>query len=367
MKSVILLMFLLAFPVQLFAEDKVQNIAMDETNWQLSEKGAQFVNVDNVQAIRLKAGTAQLLDRKFSSGIIEFDIKFTLDRGFMGIAFRANENQDTAEYFYFRSHQKNNPDANQYTPIFNNNSAWQLFYGEQYATAIDYNNNTWQHVKILVHGDEAEFYLDSDKPFLHVDDLHTDRKTGGIYLIANFNQAEFSNFSITESEKIEFLGKTKDYAPAPDGLIPAWDVSTKTVGYDDLGTKLDIDQSALEWTTVSVEKNHIANISRVVRRTSDKNTAIVRLNISSDSPAIKQLNFGFSDYVKVYVNGLLVYEGRDGFTSRDYRYLGTVGLWDSLYLNLNKGDNEIIFAIRENFGGWGIIGTMPDQAGLTLH
>ena len=371
MKFAILLMTSLTFYTQALAQNMdqhaTQNIPMNQDNWELTENGAEFVEVDGVDTIHLANGKAIVLDRQLANGIVEFDIMFSANRGFMGLGFRANENLDTAENFYFRSHQENNPDANQYNPIFNNNSSWQLFYGEQYAAPIDYKHDQWQHVKILINGDEAEFYLDSDQPFLHIDDLHTDRATGSLYLTSNFNEAYFSNFSIIETDNVEFLGSTAPYPPAPAGLISSWNASTNTVSFDSLGANIDVDQLVQGWANVNVEQNHIANISRVLSYSADSNTALVRLNISADEATVKPINFGFSDNVKVYVNGLIVFEGSDVYRSRDYRYLGTVGLWDSVYLNLQQGENEVVFAIAENFGGWGIMATIPDQAGLTIH
>lgn len=46
--------------------------------------------------------------------------------------------------------------------------------------------------------------------------------------------------------------------------------------------------------------------------------------------------FGFSDYVLVYLNDRLLYYGSDPFMSRDYRFLGTIGFFDMLNLHLKK-------------------------------
>lgn len=69
---------------------------------------------------------------------------------------------------------------------------------------------------------------------------------------------------------------------------------------------------------------------------------------------IKQLNFGFSDEVTVFVNNKKVYSGQNKFKSRDYSYLRTIGFFDAIYLDLKKGKKEIVFAVSENMGGWGL-------------
>ena len=51
----------------------------------------------------------------------------------------------------------------------------------------------------------------------------------------------------------------------------------------------------------------------------------------------------------------------------DFRYLGTIGLFDELYLPLKQGANDLWFAVSESFGGWGILGVIADRQGLTLE
>ena len=63
----------------------------------------------------------------------------------------------------------------------------------------------------------------------------------------------------------------------------------------------------------------------------------------------------------VFVNGRRVYSGDNTYMSRDYRYLGTIGLFDSVVLPLQPGKNEICVAVTEAFGGWGIMGRIDDN------
>ena len=73
------------------------------------------------------------------------------------------------------------------------------------------------------------------------------------------------------------------------------------------------------------------------------------------------------------MNAVLLYAGDDTQNSRDYRFLGTVGLYDTLHLPLKRGDNVIVFAVSEGGGGnavggggWAAMAAFPDMAGLTL-
>ena len=76
------------------------------------------------------------------------------------------------------------------------------------------------------------------------------------------------------------------------------------------------------------------------------------------------MHVGFSDRAVVYLNGQPLFAGRDDYKSRDYRFLGSIGWWDTLFLPLQAGDNEIVIAVSETFGGWGIQARFTDPTGL---
>ena len=93
---------------------------------------------------------------------------------------------------------------------------------------------------------------------------------------------------------------------------------------------------------------------------------VVKINIESASEQVKALSFGFSDYVTVFLNDKAIYSGSDNFLSRYYRYLGTIGFFDKLYLPLKKGANELWFVLSEDFGGWGVKANFEDMNGISL-
>jgi hypothetical protein len=85
------------------------------------------------------------------------------------------------------------------------------------------------------------------------------------------------------------------------------------------------------------------------------------------------MRFGFSDRVRVYLNGDLLYAGADIQASRDYRFLGTVGWYDTLYLPLQRGRNEIVLVVSEGDGtpgggggGWAATAAFLDMTGLAV-
>ena len=82
------------------------------------------------------------------------------------------------------------------------------------------------------------------------------------------------------------------------------------------------------------------------------------------------MNFGFSSRVKVFLNDKLLFSGQDAFRSRDYRFLGTMGFYDDVYLYLNKGKNELWMAVSEDLqfkGGWGYKSKIENRDGINIE
>ena len=63
------------------------------------------------------------------------------------------------------------------------------------------------------------------------------------------------------------------------------------------------------------------------------------------------MHFGFSDKVQVFLNGQALYAGEDLQFSRDYRFLGHVGFWDTLFLPLRAGLNQVVFVVTDDTNG----------------
>ncbi|WP_353572382.1 hypothetical protein [Candidatus Albibeggiatoa sp. nov. BB20] len=56
----------------------------------------------------------------------------------------------------------------------------------------------------------------------------------------------------------------------------------------------------------------------------------------------------------------------DEFQKRDYRFLGTMGFFDDIYLPLRKGGNELWILVTEKFAGWGVKGKFDDLEGIQV-
>ena len=81
-------------------------------------------------ALFMRNGFAWLDGTSFQDGIVEFDVAAPAVAGFHGIAFRAQDDENH-EHVYIRPHLSGQSDAVQYQPVFNDNSAWQIYTGAQ--------------------------------------------------------------------------------------------------------------------------------------------------------------------------------------------------------------------------------------------
>jgi len=316
----------------------------------------------------LSNGIALVKDSDFTDGMIEFDIATTGERGFQGVVWRVQDDNNF-ENFYIRPHQSGNPDANQYQPVFNGIDAWQLCYGEDYSAPIKYDFNQWMHIKIVVSGANAEIYIkDMEHPVLLVN-LKRATKAGKVGLqVGNFAPGYFADFTFTPMDHPSFKGQPKAPKPRVPGTVLRWMVSNP-IDSKSLENKFHLqsaDKQSLTWQPLESENTGITNLAKLHGLAEGSDTVFARLTIISDRAQVKKIQFGFSDQVKAYFNDELIYGGNDSYRSRDYRFLGTIGLYDELYLPLKKGENELWLAITENFGGWGVLGKFDDLTGITL-
>ena len=345
-----------------------QTVPFDSDRWQIQAKESRLMDHLGRKSLYLVDGAATVTGLNFTDGIIEFDIAVGGERGFMGVEWRMQDDKNYEE-FYIRPHQSGNPDATQYHPVYNGLESWQLYYGEGYSAPVKFDFNQWMHFKIVVAGKNAEVYIkDMETPVLFVNELKRETKSGTVGVSTSGAPVYYSNFSFAPLMSPALRGKAKAAEPLPVGTVKSWLVSSVLEGKS-LTNKYQLtatDKQKARWTKLDSDSTGVVNLARLNALDGDKNTVFARLIIQSDTEQVKKFRFGFSDEVKVYVNDRLIYAGSDVQRSRDYRFLGILGLFDELYLPLKKGDNEIWMAVTENFGGWGIKARFEDLKGINI-
>jgi len=271
---------LTVFFLSLQADAYSQTVAFDPERWEIRAEESRVVDHLGRKSLFLKGGVAAVKNAQFTDGVIEFDISFTEERGFMGAVWRMQDFENYEE-FYLRPHQSGQPDANQYQPVFNGLTAWQLYYGDGYAALVRYDFNQWFHVKIVVSGKNAEIYIeDMEKPALFVNELKRDTRSGRVGLSAgNFAPVHFSNFSYATNTPT-LKGKAKTPEPMPAGTIMSWQISN-AFGEKSLERKHQLtpaDKEKLTWTTLNCEASGTANLARLQGLREGRNTVFARLD-----------------------------------------------------------------------------------------
>ena len=340
----------------------------DAEQWSIEGDEIEHVEYKGRAALRLKGASATLQGVEMQDGILEFDIAVSPARGFAGGKFR-DVAGGSYEHFYIRPHQSGNEDANQYTPVFNGVTAWQLYYGPAYAAPVAYTFDDWMHVKIVYAGQRADIYIDSDEPVLRVPELKRKAMAGAVGVDASpFAEAYFANFSVSDLPDNYRFDDVAGPADASADTVMSWLVSDTfdSADIDDVDVLEQPFRAGRSWARLDAEATGITNLARLGGVSSGSDTAIARLVVNSETDQYKGLAFGYSDRVSVYVNGNRVYSGSNFYESRDYRYLGTIGLFDKVHLPLKAGQNEVWFAVTEAFGGWGILAEFDDTDGITF-
>jgi sugar lactone lactonase YvrE len=338
-------------------------IPFDSDRWMLFN--AEIVDHEGRQCL---IGSAFLPGVAFTNGVIEYDIMVDGSRGYPGIRFRA-ANQFDYENFYIRPHVSNRPDALQYTAAFKGVAGWQLYNGPGYTAAAEIPTGEWIHVRLEIKDKRARVYFgDGEEPALVIDDLKHAVAPGSIALTsARDGSVRFADFSVTETDDL-------DLGPEPRpvhqrGLITEWELS-QTFRASDVDMETypgDGLPEPLDWSPAATEAGGLLDITRYRPRRmgGEADLIFARVYLEAEQDEIRKFTIGYSDYVCAFLNGTPVFTGDSSYKSRNETFSGVVGLHDTLHLSLEKGRNELMLAVVETFGGWGLMG--QDNADDYLH
>ena len=333
-----------------------------------------FENRDGRPVMRLGApvtgerqgAAANIKDLNFTTGVVEYDVMLPDAMEFSGPIFHQPDD-NTGEYIYFRPHMNGKPDAIQYTPVVNGNLSWQIFTGPGFEAAVTAPLNRWMHVRVDVYPASAKVSVDG-KPALVIPELKNGRLSGALGFASLMGGTYYSNVTVQPIEGYA------DPAPPPpakalaDGTIRKWQVSEALTRDNAFARAAKRNWAGLPWHPIAVESNGIANLSKAGPDGDDAHSFIARFSIRSASAKAVPMQFGFSDEVRVYLNGVPLYEGSDLQGSRDYRFLGHAGFWDTLFLPLKAGLNDVALVVTDpTNGGTAAAAIIDPEAGLTIQ
>ena len=161
---------------------------------------------------------ARLAGSDFHDGTIEVDVRARLMhwadvdcRGFIGIVFRASEDDDRFEGFYVRPRNGRSctePQRRIHTMQYFSYPGYTFAYFRErnisdFEAQADIEMDEWIHLKAEIAGSSARFYVDDmDTPALVVDDMFggADLRGGvGLY-VDNGTQGHFKNLKVTYAD-----------------------------------------------------------------------------------------------------------------------------------------------------------------------
>jgi len=351
LRNIKLLFFCVAFTTAHAQATLDENfIPFTSAFWDLEK--AKVLTIDGRQAI---TGSALLVEQTFENGIIEMELKTDGSRGFPGITFRG-DGAGNGESIYLRPQNSGRHDAAQYAPLFNEQTCWQLYYGEGFTASPTIPANQWITLRIEIKDSKARVFLnDINLPVLLIPNLKGKSGPGRILITDGGNGTYLANFRMKKTADLNFPETLS--ASKVDGDFLNWQISQPFTVDDSAGKILSaLDTNNKEWKPIELEPSGLANLSRYLPLFNGKPSMVYAKTIlKSDKKKRVKLEFGYSDDVTIFHNRRPVYSGRASFRSREPLFYGLVGYNDAIYLDLNKGDNEIILQVTEAFGGWGFM------------
>jgi len=361
---------------QAVTEGRTDRLEPTEEAWELTGDTSVGM-VDGLPTLRLRTGQALRPDVTFEDGVIEFDFRGTDERAFLGVTFRTGED-GTGEDVYLRLHKSKQPDAIQYTPDYRGRGQWQLFHGPDATAYVAFRPGEWTQVRVEVTGDRAAVTVgDAGEPQLIVRELASGRTSGFVGLWANQPGATVAapltaavrNIRITHGQQRAIVVADRP-EPPPFGLIKAWALSPAFLRTGDVVTEIPAGVGSAEWTRVVAREDGLTPLEPHVERPEGEGvpTVVAGLEIDSDAERTVRFDLGFSDDASVFLNGRLLYAGHQTFSANFPRRQGLVSLDQAtLYLPLRRGRNTVMVAVSEIFGGWAVMGRLPDREGLRVR
>jgi hypothetical protein len=164
--------------------------------------------------------------------------------------------------------------------------------------------------------------------------------------------AYFSNFAFRKDDSLRFdPPPRREIGP---GFVSDWKLSQTIPALRvDLDEPLSRRLPSLQWIEARADAGGLVDVSRYRARGTGPELVFAKTVIRVERDGARPFRIGYSDIVRVFSNGASVFEGNSQYQGRDPSFLGIVGLSDTVYLPLRKGDNEIVIALTETMGGWG--------------
>jgi hypothetical protein len=330
-------------------------------NWDFQAGKVTFLEYKGMKAIKLdeKSGPMYLKDYIFKNGTIEFDVEVNQAYPFPTIYFR--KNNENTEHVYLRTgvvNQKNAIDAVQYASIVKGVNMWDLQH--EFQSAANMKIGEWNHIKLLVSGKQLRVFVNNPtEPNLEIPCMEGITDEGQIGIETGFpGQAIFANIVVKPNETEGLSPQAgADITKHDTRYIRNWQVSKP----DSLPNGKEINTSMfpknITWDSIAAERRGLVNLSKKFGNNSKRNYVWLRAKIKSETDQSQLLKLGFSDEVWVFVNQKPVYLDKNDYMRGMLKSPnGRISLDNSAFqIHLQKGENELLIGVANDFYGWGIM------------
>lgn len=342
-------------------------LAFDQ-GWKLEDKDTKVETFMGRSALRMRTGGAIRRDIRFQDGTIELDLLTTGDRSFVFVDFRMAQD-DEYEEIYFRPHKSHLPDALQYTPVYRGEGNWQLYHGEGATGFADFPRNEWVHVKIVVSGSQAAVFVgDASKPQLLVPRLAREPASGPIALRSflpggkpeGIYPTSIANVVVRPGQVDTDFPPPETEAPPAKGTIWRWAFSEPYPTPEGLVRALPAGWKESRWREVKSEgSTGLVVIGKTFDRPvkNRRATILAKLTLTSEEDQRVPIHLGYSDEVTVFLDGAPLFSADDSYSFDRPRRDGLIEPDQAIVvLPLRRGQNQLVLAVTDVFGGWGLMG-----------
>jgi hypothetical protein len=332
--------------------------------WEIAGQGSTVGPHLGKNALRLGTGNAYRRDVRLEDGTLELDVATTGRRSFFYVQFRMASDGEFEE-IYLRPHKTGLGDALQYNPVYRGESNWQLFHGEGATAPVDIPRNEWVHLKIVLRGERAAIFVgDSKEPQLVVRRLARPAASGYVALRSFVPEGgaepvtSFANVVVRPDATDFAFPEIGDEPTPPSGIVREWLVSEPFVTPDGPITELP---AVANWKEIETERSGLLVLLRHIARPErgKRATVLAKQTLTTTSAARVPFHLGYSDEVTVFLNGAPLFTADDSYSFDRPRREGLIGLDQAtVYLPLRTGENELVLAVTDVFGGWGLMGLL---------
>lgn len=369
-------MLLVTSMAAIVVQSTVPGLVPLDRRWELSGEGTRIERYQGREALRIRSGSAVNRAASLKDGTIEFDVEVTPHRSFVYLLFRVTADGEHEE-IYLRPHKSSLPDAIQYSPVWNGESNWQLYHGAGATAAVRFTHRQWMHVRLVLQGPRAALFVGGgDEPDLLIP-LARETKAGHLGFRSSTppggappgeTVAAFSNL-VVRPDHVPYRFPPDSVAEPGAGLIRAWQLSSAFAADTAPVTRLPDGLLAgkTRWPAFPVEPNGVVVIGRYLARPQDLSATIGRLVLHAPAPGLQRLELGYSDYVTLFLDGRPIFAADAHYSHDRPRQDGLIGLHQAtVWLPLRAGENEVLLAVADGFGGWGLMARLDPAGGVRV-